>query len=345
MLSLFTKKPAESLAVIAVTLILTGCFFESATDVHHFYGRALGTSYNIRFVGLSSDAQSLQNGVEAVLDDINQSMSTYVEDSELNRLNNVPDNSWVSVSEPLVSVIALAQAISAKSDGAFDVTVGPLVDLWGFGPEARLEKVPEPQVLQAVFADIGYQGLEVDPKQSRVRKLLPRQIDLSAIAKGYAVDAIAEYLDSEQISAYLVEVGGEMRLKGFKPDNQLWRIAIETPESGARGVYKILPLTDIALATSGDYRNYFEVEGVRYSHTLNPGTGYPITHSLASVTVLSKTAAEADGWATALNVLGTQPALSLAERENLAVFLIEKGQEGFIEYSSSAFNELTNGGL
>lgn len=332
-------------AIFMAVLLLSGCIFDEKPAIQHFYGRALGTSYNIRFVGTTSDVRRLQAGTDSTLETINQSMSTYIDDSELNRFNDSVGTDWVKVSDALGAVLVISQAISEKSQGAFDVTVGPLVDLWGFGPQARREQVPDSRVLNAVMADVGYQGLElsIEDQTYRIRKLRPRRIDLSAVAKGYAVDQIAEYLAAEGISDFLVEVGGEMRLSGHKPGNENWKVAVETPESGARGVFRILPLTGVAIATSGDYRNYFEVDGVRYSHTIDPSNGYPIRHHLASVTVITDTCAKADAWATAMMVMGVEKALALAEAENLAVLLIEKSDGAFIEHTSSAFDLLLLG--
>lgn len=323
-------------------LFLGGCSFNEAPTVQHYYGRALGTSYNVRFVGVEGDVRSLQSGTDAALEDVNQSMSTYLDDSELNQFNDSVGSDWVSVSTPLGEVLAISQKVSEKSNGAFDITVGPLVDLWGFGPKARREQVPDARLLQAVLTDVGYQGIELVSDESgyRVRKLKPRRVDLSAVAKGYSVDKIADYLKGQGYNDFLVEVGGEMRLSGFKPGNQPWNVAIETPESGARGVYKIIPLSGVAIATSGDYRNYFEVDGMRYSHTIDPANGYPIRHHLASVTVITASSGEADAWATAMMVMGVEKAMAVAEKEHLAVLMIEKSGADFVEYTSSAFDQL-----
>jgi len=329
-------------AMLMAALLLTGCFSDKSQQVSLFSGRALGTSYNVRFVGAASQVSSLQKGTDRVLNAINQSMSTYLPRSELSQLNENIGSDWIPISDDLSNVIQVSQYVSQLSNGAFDITVGPLVDLWGFGPQGRREIVPDSKQLEAVFSQIGYESLLLSEDKTRIKKLAPRQLDLSAVAKGYAVDKIAEYLDLKGVDNYLVEVGGEMRLKGFKPNGDVWKIAIETPAAGARGVYKVIPITNVAIATSGDYRNYFEQEGVRYSHTLDPDTGYPITHNLASVTVIADSCATADAWATALNVLGVQPALELAEKHRLAILLIENNGDEFIEHSSSAYKQLVN---
>ncbi len=342
MIPLRYRQSVLKTAILMAVLLLGACDFNEAPAVQHFYGRALGTSYNVRFVGQESDVRSLQSGTDTALEAVNQSMSTYIDDSELNQFNDAVGAEWFDISNALGEVLAISQSVAERSNGAFDITVGPLVDLWGFGPKARREQVPDPRLLQAVLADVGYQGIVLDLHEGayRVKKLQPRRIDLSAVAKGYAVDKIAEYLMAQGFTDFLVEVGGEMRLSGLKPDGQAWNVAVETPESGARGVYKIIPLSGVSIATSGDYRNYFEIDGTRYSHTIDPANGYPIRHHLASVTVITASSGEADAWATAMMVMGPDKAITVAEKEQLAVLLIEKKGTEFVEHTSSAFNRL-----
>ncbi|AJQ95307.1 membrane-associated lipoprotein involved in thiamine biosynthesis [Gynuella sunshinyii YC6258] len=331
-------KPVFVVMAFFAIMAATGCSVSGQDEIQTFYGQALGTSYSIKYVGEKNKVGKYQHGVNSVLDRIDQSMSTYLKKSELNRFNDAPVGEPFHMSDDLFYVVSQAQIISEKSVGAFDITVEPLVDLWGFGPSDRPDIVPDKAELTKAFDMVGYSALQMDTATHTVTKIAPREIDLSAIAKGYAVDKVAEYLDSLNISAYLVEVGGEMRLKGKKPNGDSWRVAIETPESGAGGIYRILPLSDRAIATSGDYRNYFEVNGKRYSHTIDPKTGFPIDHPLVSVSVITDSCAIADGWATAMMVLGTRSALELAEKEQLAVFLIEKTADGFKEYKSSLFD-------
>jgi len=327
-------------------LTLSGC---SDTDtvaeagLHSFHGPTMGTRYNITYVQTLAPASlsELQAGVDTVLAELNQSMSTYIADSELNRFNDHAVNEWMTVSAPLFSVIEQAQEISRLSAGAFDISVGPLVDLWGFGPTPGEDKIPSARQLSAVKNSMGYQAIELDKRQRRIRKTSARRLDLSAIAKGYATDMVAEYLERQGIDAYLVEVGGEVRLKGKKPNGDNWRIAIETPVSGQREAQRIVSLSNISIATSGDYRNYFEIDGQRYSHTIDPASGYPIQHKLVSVTVITEHCIEADGYATAMLVMGTEKSLALAEKLNMAVFLIEKTEQGFVEHKSAAFSSYT----
>ena len=328
--------------VFVTLLFISGCS-NSATGtlsaVQAIQGWTMGTTYHIKYVAHEDLSASMQADVDSALLELNQTMSTYIVDSELNRLNAHAVGDWMSVSRPLFTVIKRALELSRLSSGAFDISVGPLVDLWGFGPTPGSERVPERQALELAKQKVGYQAIELDETQLRIRKSAPRRLDLSAIAKGYGVDMIAVLLEQQGINDYLVEIGGEIRLKGKKPNGELWRIAIEAPVSNQREAMKVLPLSNHALATSGDYRNYFEVDGKRYSHTIDPVSGYPIRHTLVSATVISDNCMDADGWATTMMVLGVEPSLVLAEQQQLAVLLLEKTATGFTEHKSSAFSK------
>ncbi|WP_330217911.1 FAD:protein FMN transferase [Marinobacter similis] len=266
-------------------------------------------------------------------------MSTWRADSELSQLNQAGDQSqWMPLSEPLYEVLRRAEAISELTSGAFDVTIGPVVNLWGFGPQARPEQVPSDQELAEVLAVTGYDKLELREQPPAVRAEQPQYIDLSAIAKGYGVDAVARYLDSEGIKAYLVEIGGEVRVNGRKPGGDAWRLAIEEPTSDARQVNRIVALESSAMATSGDYRNYYESEGRRFSHTIDPVTGRPIKHNLASVTVIAEDCMSADALATGFNVMGFEKAQALATRENIPAYFIIRTENGFETHQTPAFS-------
>ena len=220
--------------------------------------------------------------------------------------------------------------------GALDVTVGPLVNLWGFGPEARPDVVPTDEELAARQANTGIHHLSVEG--NKLSKDIPNlYVDLSTIAKGWGVDVVADYLQSEGIHNYMVEVGGEMRLKGINREGVPWRIAIEKPTVDERSIQEIIEPGDMAIATSGDYRNYFESNGVRYSHIINPHTGKPIHHKVVSVTVLDKSSMTADGLATGLMVLGEDKGMEIANENNIPVFMIVKTDDGFKELASEAY--------
>lgn len=334
-------------AFVALALAaLAGCSFEDEEKVWEISGPVFGTEYHINVV-LKDDPDRLENlaeGIDAVLEEVDASMSTWRDDSELSRFNSRDDQSdWMEISQPLYEVLAEALSVSELTGGAFDVTVGPLVNLWGFGPDARPEKAPGYDRLASVMASIGYDKLELRAKPPAVRASPRQYVDLSAIAKGYAVDAVAHFLDSEGVSAFLVEIGGEVRVSGHKPDGEAWRLAIEEPVSEQRQINRVVALDSHAMATSGDYRNYYESEGRRFSHTIDPKTGQPITHALASVTVISQSSMRADALATAFNVMGHERARTLAMRENIAAYFIVRGDDGFeTDYTPAFSSYLTN---
>ena len=310
--------------------------------LHDFEGLTMGTSYHIK-AALPRDLKNSYDEVALIikseLDDIEAKMSTYRSDSELSLFNALPADSQYTLSQSTFDVLAEALYLSDISGGAFDVTVGPLVNLWGFGPGEKDDVVPDKADLAEALSRIGYTKLQLDLSTRRLNKVSNVFVDLSSIAKGYAVDRVIESLSKRGVVSALVEVGGEIRSRGVKPDGSDWRIAIETPLAGERSIQRIISVTDIAMATSGDYRNYFEVDGRRFSHTIDPNTGYPIDHSLASVTVLAKSCMRADGLATALMVLGPTKGLAFAESYNLSAFFIIKTPAGFEEVASQAFNQ------
>lgn len=304
-------------------------------------GQTMGTTYHITMVAevgkpLPVTETVLHQQVEAELRFINETMSTYIPDSELMLLNAAPAGNWISVSQPLMEVLRLSNDISNASGGAFDVTVGPLVNLWGFGPELHSDEVPDPAIITEMKERLGYKYLELG-EDNKIKKQSDIRIDLSAIAKGYGVDRIANLMDAAGIQHYMVEIGGEIRTKGRNDRNVAWVIAIEKPSMVGQDIFTTVSPGQAGMATSGDYRNYFEKGGKRYSHTINPITGYPIEHKLASVTVIATTAAEADGWATAIMVAGPEKGIDIAEQQKLAVYMIVKEGEGFVERFSSSF--------
>ncbi len=328
-------KPVMSVCLTAFSL--TGCSISEPVEVQTLFGYAMGTSYSVKLVSTLSESRSLQMGVEGVLADINGRMSTYLPRSELSVFSAAAVNSPVSVDDKTIHVVEWALQIAALTDGYFDPTVAPLVDLWGFGPTARQSLVPDLIELETLQAQVGYGAVVVDTEAETLSKTAPRALDLSAIAKGYAVDLVADYLAQKGFSNYLVEVGGEMRFSGTKPDQVAWRIAIENPDSMNRSVFRILEMSSGAVATSGDYRNFFELDGMRYSHTINPKTGYPVVHDLASVTVVMALCIDADAYATAFMAMGKELTLKFAEENNLAVLLIYKDGESFRSLQSSQF--------
>ncbi len=323
-----------------LSLLLAACGQPSdQPDVRRFSGSTMGTYYTITLVAEAgqsfefSDA-AMQAAIEAELAQINQIMSTYIPDSELMQLNAAEVGVWQPLSAPLYDILQLSQQISGLTQGAFDVTVGPLVNLWGFGPDPDGE-LPTAEAIAAVQQRVGYQQLELE--EQRARKQSDIFVDLSGIAKGYGVDWLGQLFDQHGVSHYLINIGGDLLARGVNPDGEPWRIAIEIPSAERQGIQRVVPISNVALVTSGDYRNYRQDNGQRRSHIIDPTTGYPVNHSLASVTVIADTAAEADALATAMMVMGTEAALALAEQENHAVVLIERQAQEFKETYSSAF--------
>lgn len=304
----------------------------------------MGTSFSIKATVLPKGLENeiLKQQINAELRSLNAIFSTYDVDSELSKINTSTANEWHDISFELQHVLSAAEAISKQTAGAFDVTVGPLVNLWGFGPGPEDAGIPNKDKIQRILNHTGYKLIQIKNNAPWGLKKLHEKlyIDLSAIAKGYAVDKIAILLEKQGIVNYLVEIGGELRLKGRNIEKQAWKIAIEKPSPEIRTVHKIMAVSDTAIATSGDYRNFFEKNGRRYSHTIDPRTGRPVNHKLASVTVFAATAMVADAWATAFMVLGADQGIQLAEQYAIAATFIIKTNDGFTELSSSKITEI-----
>ena len=327
-------------AMLLAVFVLTGCDFAYQETVVGFEGQTMGTTYSVKWVDKNSArVQGLKVRADQLLARVNKQMSTYDPTSELSTFNALPAGSEMEVSDALAFVTREALRISQESQGAFDVTVGPLVNLWGFGPQGRVEKAPTEAEIEALRPRIGYSNISVLEAPTRLKKSGDQYLDLSAIAKGYGVDQLAELLEQSGIKNYLVEIGGELRARGVKPEGEHWRIAIESPDTMARSIGRIINVKDTGIATSGDYRNYFEEAGVRFSHTIDPSTARPITHRLASVTVLRPSCAEADALATTLMVLGDEAGFEYAKERGIAAFFLVKdaNSEGFIAKATPEF--------
>ena len=303
-------------------------------------GPTMGTSFTVKAVNPPKTIQKdvLEKTIQSLLVDINQQMSTYIPDSEISRFNQAPIGEWFSVSPEFIEVLLLSQRLSELSKGKFDITIGPLISLWGFDYNSET-KVPSQEEINLAKSKTGYQSLKIDTEARKILREKAITLNVSAVAKGYGADKLAEYLESLSIKNYLVEIGGEMRVAGKNSRGDFWRIGVEKPTLTQGSVQQIIALDDKAVATSGDYRNYFEENGIRYSHTIDPDQGKPVRHSIASVTVIAETAAEADGFATALNVLGKEAAMNLAEKEELAAYFIlyttDESDPYVIDYSSA----------
>jgi thiamine biosynthesis lipoprotein len=331
-----------SIALSCVLLLVYCGGVAASDDTIALTGRTMGTTYTVKLHrddgGFEDGA--LQSEIDDLLERINDQMSTWRRDSELSRFNGSRQSGWFPVSAELVSVIESAHAISVLSEGAFDVTVGAIVNLWGFGPEGGDERLPSDRQIEAAMKWVGYRQLAARASPPALRKRHPDMyVDLSAIAKGFAVDEVARLLDTRQVRSYLVEIGGELRAQGFRPDGSPWKVGIERPLRGAQSVQSIVALRDAAVATSGDYRNYRKQDGRRYSHTIDPRTGRPIAHALASVSVIASSAMRADALATAIMVMGPEEGFRMAEREVLAVQLIVRSEDGFRVLTTLPFDD------
>ncbi|MFC0323463.1 FAD:protein FMN transferase [Gallibacterium melopsittaci] len=339
------KKLTHWLVLIGLAFFLTACGKQA--EIVTLSGKTMGTTYHIKYLdnGIDTGPDMAHQKIDELLKEVNHQMSTYQKDSELSLFNQSKeiDKPFV-VSADFANVVKAAMDLNKKTDGALDVTVGPLVNLWGFGPEKRTDKELSAEEIAARKVWTGIDKLAVtesEGKPALIKKIPELYVDLSSIAKGFGVDKVASYLESIGVTNYLVEIGGEIHTKGVNEKGQAWQIAIEKPEfDGSRAVEQIVGLSNLSMATSGDYRNYFEENGKRFSHEIDPQTGYPLQHNLASITVIDPSCMIADGYATGLFVLGPEKALAVAERENLAVYLIIKTDKGFEVKMSKAFAKL-----
>lgn len=338
------KYRAFALPILIVSVAIVVFTSPKEPEEIHLTGPTMGTTYNVKYVLEASESPDkpkpayVQTQIDDLLVRINALMSTYDPNSELSKFNRYKGTDEFPLSAETLFVLTEAKRLGEISGGVLDVTVGPLVNLWGFGPDAKPEKAPSKELVSTIKQRIGLEKLALQ-KDSATKSNPDLYVDLSTIAKGYAVDRITEYLESLQMQNYLVEIGGEMRVSGTKVNGLQWRIAVEKPITTERSVQSIISIGENAIATSGDYRNYFEENGVRYSHLINPSTGSPITHNLVAVTVVHPSSMTADGLATALNVMGKDEALRVAKQYNLDVMLITRENGEFKSYTSGKFKQ------
>ncbi|CDG22164.1 Thiamine biosynthesis lipoprotein ApbE [Xenorhabdus poinarii G6] len=335
---MLSKKIINWGTLLLAVMLLSAC---GGPEQQNLNGQTMGTYYSVKYVTDSSapPPENLQKEIDRLLEEVNDQMSTYRPNSELSRFNQSREvNKPFPVSAATAKVVKEAIRINQLTEGALDVTVGPLVNLWGFGPEGRITKAPTDEELATRRAWTGINHLSV--AGNHLIKAIPElYVDLSSIAKGYGVDVVADYLRSQHIKNYMVDIGGEVRTSGNNGKGNPWRIAIEKPsDSGMeQSAQEIIVPGNMSVATSGDYRNYFEQNGVRYSHTINPKTSRPITHNLVSITVIAPSCMSADGFSTGLDVLGPEKGMEVAEKLNIPVFMIVKTKDGFEERYSPAF--------
>lgn len=325
--------------VLLIAFALSGC--QKSSREPELSGEAQGTTYHIKLVldGTSTSLEEARREVSATLAEIDARMSNYREDSEISRINREERTNWLPVSQEIAKLLVIAHTVYERSDGCYDLTVKPLFDLWGFSGHEN--KVPTQDEIDALLPHVGMSLLEVDAVNNRIRKKDPKlKIDLSSIAQGYSVGVVARRLEALGIKNYLVEIGGEMMVKGHKTNGDNWRVAVQTPTPLTREIEKILDVREqqgIAIMTAGTYQHFFEENGQTYSHILNPKTGRPVTHHLRSVTVMHDDPSWADAWDTALLCVGEEEAARIAEAEKLKVLLIYEGDGKLTEHMSKAF--------
>jgi thiamine biosynthesis lipoprotein len=329
--------------LLTALVLLWGC--RSSAPLATLGGETMGTTYSIKIgAELGTGRGRLKRAIDTRLEQINAAMSTYDPASELSQINRRAGGEWIDISEDLSEVLAAALRASRETGGVFDVTVGPLVSLWGFGPEGAHDETPADAKIESARALVGYRRLELRTDGRAIRKERTEvQIDLSAIAPGYAVDEIAELLAARGYGDFVVEIGGEVRARGMHPEGRPWRIGIERPRADRREVAYAVELRDRGLSTSGDYRNVFERGGSRYSHTIDPETGRPVRHALASVTVIADSAMSADALATALMVMGPERGLAFAEARGVPALFQSRGPSGISTSATSALRALDRG--
>lgn len=330
------------LACIVALCLLCACGVGTPPQLE-LSGDTMGTQFSVKLATGPGevDARFLQQEIEGKLADINDLMSTYAADSVISKFNRSKTTDWYPVLDEFCQAVENALEISALTDGSFDITVGPLVNLWGFGPGDIIDEVPDNDSIATLLATVGFEHLRTDCAVPAIKKEIAELVlDMSALGKGYAADRVADLLDELGFNDYLVEIGGELRLRGRNAQGDKWAIGIEVPMPNERRPHTIVRLSDAAVATSGDYRNYFEVDGIRYSHTIDSRTGRPVTHALASVTVVAELGLRADALATALLVMGPIDGMELATREGMAALFLLRTDAGVEERSTPAFRDL-----
>ncbi|OVZ92945.1 FAD:protein FMN transferase ApbE [Yersinia frederiksenii] len=332
---------ANGLLLSAVLGLLTACNDTETRQQIDIEGKTMGTFYSVKISGATPpNPHQLQQEIDALLEQANDDISTYRQTSVLSRFNQYRGSEPQPIPRGMADIILQAQRIGRDTDGAMNITIGPLVNLWGFGPEKQPTRIPTQDQIDSARQQVGLQHLTLisDNRGEWLQKDLPDlYVDLSTMGEGYGVDLLVNLMMRKGITNYLVSVGGAVSSRGVNGQGQPWRVAIQKPTDQENAVQALVDLQGYSISTSGSYRNYFEQGGQRYSHVLDPATGRPINHRLVSATVIATTALEADGWDTGLMVLGTEKALRLAESKGLAVYLITKTDQGFTAVMTPQF--------
>ena len=329
--------------ILLLTLVIIGLSGCEKNDVNALViqGKTMGTVWRVSVAGVAPERQkALEQAIQQQLDRDDGELSTWKSDSVLSRFNQYQGSAPQPISADMADIIIAALRIGHKTQGAMDITVGPLVNLWGFGPGKQPTHTPTDAEITAAKALTGLQHLRVIQSVSgpALQKDLPGlYVDLSTMGEGYATDHLARLMEQHGITNYLVSVGGAVLSRGVNANHQPWRVAIQKPTDRENAVEARVNLQGHGISTSGSYRNYYELDGKRISHVIDPVSGKPIEHQLVSATVIATTALEADGWDTGLMVLGTERAKALALQQHLAVYLISKQGDGFTHWMSPQF--------
>ena len=329
------------LSVICALSIMLISSCSERPQLHSHSASIMGTSWSIKVVEPMDEDQfaTLIKDLSHRLTTLEAMMSTYQNASQISRFNASRSTDWQSVSQEVVAVVAYAQKVSRLTDGAFDITVAPIVELWGFG-KTTIERKPTDQEIKDVSASIGHHHLSFRQDPPALRKNIAElRVDLSAIAKGYAVDELAKILHLAQMKNYLLEVGGELRASGKNHNFEIWKIGVEKPVPGWREVMRAVQLDGSGIATSGDYRNFVEFNDKRYSHEIDPRALHPILYQGGSVTVIAKSTMQADAWATGLFIIGKEKGMQIAKQQGLAVYYIEQTADGFVQTMNKQFSK------
>jgi len=342
------KYKSVLISLLSVVLyFIQGCSPSNApiSNLLVISGNTMGTTFTVKIVknnflhlgDYNLKVKEIEEGIHGLLKDINMKMSTWISDSEISLFNKADRDKWVGISGETALVLSAALKISDLTSGSFDITIGPLINLWGFGPDRRPVRVPSEEDIKTAKEITGYKKLSLRSSPPSAKKEASElYCDLSGIAKGYGVDSVAVFLDSKGFYNYLVEIGGEISVRGNNGKGEEWRLGVLSPD-GLNSIKKIIKIGDKAMATSGDYHNYFEKKGVRYSHIIDPETGRPIAHKLVSVTVIMDNCMEADALATGITVMGPEKGYEFAVKNSIPIYMIVSDGEGYKDIITPSF--------
>ena len=331
-------------AFLGTTLALAAC--KNRKQVLEIFGFSMGTTYSIALVDHDNklDAAEVKSRVDSSLIAFNKKLSNWDAGSEISIFNAFAGESTMQMSGQLSQVMQAAAEVNAASAGRFDTSIGPLIELWGFGAKGAFQKPNTDQIAQALELSGQSNTFSLDA-DTITKRQADGQVYLAGIGKGYGADVVGEVLEGLGVNDYMVEIGGDLFASGRNPDGRPWQIGIESPDPTNRSVMGVVGLSGMGLATSGDYRNYFEADGHRYSHLIDPTTGYPVDHKTASATVLDQDAMRADAWSTAMLILGREKGLEIAQEHDIAVQFIDhdmrSGTKMFTTSKSPRFEALT----